>query len=554
MKMVKSLLLGTAAGMAAVSMGQAADLPVKAKPVEYVKVCSLYGAGFYYMPGTDMCIKIGGYARAETTYNSNGNFTQGPVQGDWNNRGTANFSMRGRGYVTADAREQTAYGTARGYIAAGVATADIGNTQVPSILGFNRVFVQWAGMTAGIAQSFYDFYSAAAVGYRGYLPSSDTGDSGWWLWAYTAQLGNGVTASLSAEVRRATQMINISSNNTGANNFSGLTSLATALCGVGAQPGSLTADAASSVAANSAPLCYGGQTAPDIVGNLRIDQTWGAAMVMAVAHNDNAGYYGQLPSSTANAGLIGPATNGPSDKWGFVVGAGLRLNFPMVAQGDYFQAQVNYTQGAVKYLDQAGGPPTLTNQQGGKVAYGLFSDCVYGAAGFTPGTGAAVGGTGCNLTTGWGVNASFEHYWTPQFRESFVGGYMAIRYNSQANAMLCDYEGAGLAGIMAGGVGTFASGGANATAVGGCNNNWSVASYGTRFQYDVTKSLYLGVEFLYQEYYTAKGLNAGTNTVGPVLAGQFNTATTTSGITAASSLSNEGNLAITARIHKDFLP
>ena len=44
---------------------QAADLPVKAKPVEYVKICSLYGVGFYYIPGTDMCIKIGGWVRAE---------------------------------------------------------------------------------------------------------------------------------------------------------------------------------------------------------------------------------------------------------------------------------------------------------------------------------------------------------------------------------------------------------------------------------------------------------------------------------------------------------
>ena len=81
MKMVKSLLLGSAAGLVAVSAGQAADLPVKAKPVEYVKVCSLYGAGFYYMPGTDICLKIGGYVRAETTYHSNGNFAAGPTVG-----------------------------------------------------------------------------------------------------------------------------------------------------------------------------------------------------------------------------------------------------------------------------------------------------------------------------------------------------------------------------------------------------------------------------------------------------------------------------------------
>src|SRR5258708_3079827 len=50
MKMVKSLILGSAAGLLAVSGAQAADLPVKAKAVEYVRICSLYGAGFYYMP------------------------------------------------------------------------------------------------------------------------------------------------------------------------------------------------------------------------------------------------------------------------------------------------------------------------------------------------------------------------------------------------------------------------------------------------------------------------------------------------------------------------
>ena len=46
MKFTKSLLLGSAAGLMAASGAFAADLPVKAKAVEYVKICSLYGAGF----------------------------------------------------------------------------------------------------------------------------------------------------------------------------------------------------------------------------------------------------------------------------------------------------------------------------------------------------------------------------------------------------------------------------------------------------------------------------------------------------------------------------
>ena len=71
MKMVKSLILGSAAGLVAMAGAQAADLPVKAKAVEYVRICSLYGAGFYYIPGTDTCIKLGGYLRAEGLVNTN---------------------------------------------------------------------------------------------------------------------------------------------------------------------------------------------------------------------------------------------------------------------------------------------------------------------------------------------------------------------------------------------------------------------------------------------------------------------------------------------------
>jgi hypothetical protein len=57
------LILGTAAGLVAVAGAQAADMPVKAAPVQYVKICSLYGDGFYYIPGTDTCLKMGGYLR-----------------------------------------------------------------------------------------------------------------------------------------------------------------------------------------------------------------------------------------------------------------------------------------------------------------------------------------------------------------------------------------------------------------------------------------------------------------------------------------------------------
>jgi len=126
MKMVKSLLLVSAAGLVAVSGAQAADLPVKAKPVEYVKVCSLYGAGFYYVPGTDICVKIGAYVRAEYAYgNVAGSLTNLDAIGTDGQRTRVSgpdYQQRARAFIFLDSRQQTAYGTLRAYLNIGWST------------------------------------------------------------------------------------------------------------------------------------------------------------------------------------------------------------------------------------------------------------------------------------------------------------------------------------------------------------------------------------------------------------------------------------------------
>src|SRR4051812_49757215 len=116
MKLVKSLLLGSAAGLIAVGGAQAADLPVKAKAVEYVKICSLYGAGFYYIPGTDTCIKLGGYLRAEVALNTasvyGGSYSGNNGQ---NNRLRNYYTIRSREDLNIDTRTATEYGVVRTY-------------------------------------------------------------------------------------------------------------------------------------------------------------------------------------------------------------------------------------------------------------------------------------------------------------------------------------------------------------------------------------------------------------------------------------------------------
>ncbi len=289
MKMVKSLLLGSAAGLVAMAGAQAADLPVKAKPVQYVKICSLYGVGFYYIPGTDMCIKMGGWVRAEYAYGDNGNMTWGPFNGNANSRGTSNSTFRARGYITADARNQSEYGTVRGYIAVGISTSDVGLNTAANQFSANRAFIQWAGFTFGLAQSFYDFYSVPATSYWGIFPASDTGDPGWFTMGYTAQFGNGFSASIAAEQRRITQIVS------------------EAGAGGTINPGGFDNGGATVVAGiNAGAGAYGGFQMPDIVANLRVDQAWGSAQIMGALHEVNALYYQNTGANPLNRGLGHP--------------------------------------------------------------------------------------------------------------------------------------------------------------------------------------------------------------------------------------------------------
>src|SRR5690349_7069758 len=71
---IKSLLLGSAAALVAVSGARAADAVVIAEPepMEYVRICDTYGAGFYYIPGTETCLKFSGYMRYDIDVGARG--------------------------------------------------------------------------------------------------------------------------------------------------------------------------------------------------------------------------------------------------------------------------------------------------------------------------------------------------------------------------------------------------------------------------------------------------------------------------------------------------
>src|SRR6266566_2251882 len=214
MKPLTRALLGSAASVFAASGVQAADIPanlaVKARPVEYVKVCSLYGAGFWYVPGTDTCLKIGAFVKLQVGENLNqgGPFIRGAASngaGDTSGRNTrtdtSDFTFNNRAAVSFDLREQTEYGTLRSYFDAFFQTQAAANAaQLSSIsLGNTRAFVQFAGFTVGRMRSFFDLYFQGTYSFLGARMNNDTSANGIIGAAYTWQFGGGLSASLSLE-------------------------------------------------------------------------------------------------------------------------------------------------------------------------------------------------------------------------------------------------------------------------------------------------------------------------------------------------------------------
>ena len=109
---IKSLLLGSAAALVAVSGARAADAVVVAEPepVEYVRVCDVYGTSFYYIPGTEICLKVGGYVQYDIGAGDLFGCTS-------SNTGDDTWYKRGRFQLRMDARTETELGTLRGYFA-----------------------------------------------------------------------------------------------------------------------------------------------------------------------------------------------------------------------------------------------------------------------------------------------------------------------------------------------------------------------------------------------------------------------------------------------------
>ncbi|TYC63531.1 porin [Rhodobacterales bacterium] len=219
----KSMMLGAAAAAAAATTAQAADLPVAPEPVDYVRICDAYGSTFYYIPGTETCLKVGGRIRTQFVVN---NVLE---DGAWGTRDADGYTWRTQAYAYLDARTATQFGTLRAYSALSQ-RAENGVLSVQ----LDKAYIQWGGMTAGYATSNFDIFTGQT--FMGVVTRNWSDQTVNQL-AYTAAFGNGFSATLAVEDRSARE--------------------------VGA---------------------YGGTRMPDFVAALAVSQGWGSAQLSGALH------------------------------------------------------------------------------------------------------------------------------------------------------------------------------------------------------------------------------------------------------------------------------
>jgi hypothetical protein len=437
MNMIKTLVLGSAAGLLAMGGAQAADLPVKAKAVEYVRICSLYGAGFFYIPGTDTCIKLGGYVRADTTFNGSSVQDAPAWSGDpgQQNRYRDYLITRARLALTVDTRTATEYGVVRTFgqgdftfdtLGSGSFNPTVLNTNLGNNIPLNtpgsgtvvveNLFIQFAGFTFGKSSSAY---STPWHGYLGgqnssYLLGGNDTVTGVNNIQYTAQFGNGVSGTIGLDdptVYNRTSVFNLN---------------------VGLTP-----------TGGASGNAYAGVHAPDVVGNIRVDQAWGLFQLSAAAHEVN-GSYNILAGSGLPVGLAGFTANSvapsnlseisghPETKWGGSVMAALQIKNIPTGPGDDVKFDATYAKGDTKnVISTSATSPTFSMFSGSgigayqSVGFGATSDAIY--------LPIISGGTGdLKLTTAWGFRGAFNHNWDPFWSTSVWGSYSGVRYDGSS--------------------------------------------------------------------------------------------------------------------------
>jgi hypothetical protein len=426
-----------------------------------VRICSLYGAGFYYIPGSDTCIKIGGFLRVDVLANTNSDATGNTSgAGGAQNRFTNAFTWRSRSAVEIDTRTATEYGVLRTFASvlftwtsdtyAGNGTGatvygPVGPTPFGSAPGnastgnisfgqvnANYAFMQFGGFTIGKAISEF---SAPWTNYPGNnfdgLVGGGGAVTGVNQFTYTAQFGNGVSAAISAQ--DPTQYTQAGVNNISAGGAFG------------------TSD-------------YAGTAAPDLIGSITVDQAWGLFKASVAAHDNHAAYYGATE-----------ITGHPADRWGWAGQLAFTIKNVPTGPGDTINFSGVYTNGATRYNIQDISQGAAMTIYGGTSLPGAYQSVGFG---FAPDTVFAAG-TSQQLTQTWGGRGGFNHNWDPYWSSSLYGAFASVHYNSTAKGLICGDATFGVATVTT------------------CNPDYNVAQAGIITRWTPVKNLTFSGDLTY---------------------------------------------------------
>jgi hypothetical protein len=523
MKMINRFILGSAASLIAMGAAQAADLPVKAKAVEYVRICSLYGAGFFYIPGTDTCIKLGGYLRVDTTFNGS-IYDQPNWSGDLGqgNRYRDYFAARSRMGFDIDTRTATEYGVVRTFGHANFSFTTQGNNTVnPQVftsspgagtatslmnnpgegyVSVDYTLIQFAGFTFGKSSSAY---ATPWNGYPGnnssFLLGGNDSVTGVNNIQYTAQFGNGVSGTIGLDdpvVYNRTQVYNLSY------------AVNATLNGGNA---------------------YAGVHAPDVVGNIRVDQAWGMFQVSGAVH-EVSGSYNFLNGVAVPAGAQGPAAASPTalseigghpdTKWGGSVMAALQIRNIPTGPGDDIKIDATYALGDTKNVisTSAASPSFMMFGNTGRagayqsIGFGATSDAVW-LPGVSSGPFSGTGGDNAlKLTTAYGIRGAFNHNWDPYWSSSLFGSASAVRYGGNAVAFGGAFNPTTAKGQLCQAYVGSTGGYATKSADFSCNPDFNVYQIGLITRWTPVKNLTFSAEV---QYFLLDQKFTGTSTLGP---------------------------------------
>lgn len=129
------------------------------EPVEYVRVCDAYGAGFFYIPGTETCLQISGYVwyQIGATNWRNGGDTY-DYEGQSHTFAYAGTPLNGEGWfkniearVNFDARSETEWGTLRSYIRMAASWNGVGDGPV----NLQQAVIQLGGFLIGYTETLW---------------------------------------------------------------------------------------------------------------------------------------------------------------------------------------------------------------------------------------------------------------------------------------------------------------------------------------------------------------------------------------------------------------